>query len=393
MNTNNTEANDNNTEFTEEQRSNLNVNLTNFFNLKSGEVNVKSLDPSEIGHYIERMIFVIGRVSELFNNAKKYNFQVPVEKVFDTRSEFIGFIDSLILFFMALKYKFLLQNKGVNTTSLSIDPTDSGFPHFTDLWNFKNDVECAAEQLAAMPSREEVLTSAVDSIFRGEFPVREQLLYARRNYFDFIKGENIISDFKVNKPVLMGSGSGESLYKINFYGFDERYNIFNFYSMLLTQADNTSEPLKSTSGHRLFAAIKDFYKQDLFKLAHYLDDLDPLIHPKVLIKYTAGPYYSKSTLNADNINAVLNIAPGDPFIFKFNISGIMSIKTIKESSVVKKFVNNLFGYANSKEIFSEKFENDYMVVPFKLKQFLRDRNEAGKPCRIFGVLDGGELVE
>lgn len=382
-----------NTEFTKDKKDDIGINLTNFFNLSSGEVNVKSLDPSEIDRYIDRMIFVMGCLAELFKNSSKYSFKVPLEDAFDTRPEFLSFVKSISLFFTALRYKFSMQKKGVNATSLSIDPTESGFPHFTDLWNFKTDIETAEEQLSGLPAAEEIAKAAVDSIFRGEFPVREQLLYARRNYFEFIRGENIISDFKIFAPQALGTKDGETLYKVVFYGFDERYNIFNHYSMLATQKAGAALPLHKTKDHAIFQAISAFYKQDLFKLALHLDTVDPDVHPKVLLKYTVGPYFSGATLNADNINAVLAEGSNDPFIFKFNISGVMSIQTLRESSVVKAFVNHLFGYANSREIFSEKFSFDHAIVPFKIKQFLRDRDEAGRPCRVFGVLDGGELVE
>ncbi len=399
MSTNNNNGNSNDTDTRDEEKNvnssaNPDINLANFFNLKTGEVNVKSLRPEDISNYINRITLIISKLKDLFYNSSTYSFKAPLEDSFDTKKDFCAFLDELIFFFNALKRKFVLQHKGLNATSLSIDPTESGFPHFTDLWNFKKDHESAAAQLSALQPPEEIIKSAVESVFHGEFPIREQLSYAKYNYFSYIKDKkSIISEYKINRPELIGEKDGQKLYKIILYGFDERYNIFHFYSMLLTQDSGALKLLHQREGHPFLNEIRDYYKQDLFRLAHHLDNFDREIHPKLILKYTIGPYYSPDTLNEENIDKLIAMEPKNPFIFKFQASGLVSIKTIKESSVLKSFYNNLFGYANSREIFSDKFVYNYMIVPFKLKQFLRDKDEAGKPAKIYGLLEGGELIE
>lgn len=373
---------------------NTDVNLANFFNLRTGEVNVKSLQPEEINGYLANVILIITKLKDLFYNSENYSFKAPLEESFDTKKDFCEFLDELIFFFNALKRKFILQHKGINATSLSIDPTESGFPHFTDLWNFKKDHEAAAAQLDSLPPLDDIVKNAMNAIFEGEFPIREQLSYAKYNYFSYIKDKkSIISDYKMNKPVLIGEKDGQNLYKLIFYGFDERYNIFHFYSMLLTQSSQSLKQLRQDDSHQFLAEIRNYYKQDLFRLAHHLDTFDREIHPKVIMKYTIGPYYSTTTLNEEHIDRLIKMEPKNPFLFKFQASGLVSIKTIKESSVVKSFFNSLFGYANSREIFSDKFVYDYMIVPFKLKQYLRDKDETGKPAKIYGLLEGGDLIE
>lgn len=378
------------------EKPKFDIGLSNFFDLKTGEVNVKSLDPSEIGEYIGAISRLVGRLAELFRNSKDYSFQVPLEDAFDTKKDFGAFLDRLVFFFDALKCKFALQGKGINTTSLSIDPTDSGFPHLTDLWNLKNDIAQADSQLSSIPSAEEIVNKAVGSMFRGEFPVREQLLYARRKYFSFLSGKEFISDFGFEKPVLLGGNSSEKLVKLNFYGFDELYNIFHFYSTLVTLDDEGIDYISPElpGGEKYFSTIRTYYKQDLFHLANCLDSIDPKIHPKVIVKYTVGPYYSPKTINDKPIADLLAMqTSGAPFVFKFRISGTLSVNTLKVDSLVKKFVNRLFGYANSKEVFAEKFVYDYMLVPFKVKQYLKSVDECGKPCKVFGLLDGGDIIE
>jgi|GEM_PF-3810039 len=370
------------------------INLSNFFNLKTGEVNVRSLGPEEINGYINNIVLITSKLKDLFYNSSVYSFKAPLEDSFDTKKDFCAFLDRLLFFFDALKRKFILQRKGINATSLSIDPTDSGFPHFTDLWNFKKDHEMAASQLSSLPCVNEIFDGAINNIFKGEFPIREQLMYAKYNYFSFIKPvDNIISDFFMFPAELIGEKDGQKLYKLIFYGFDERYNIFHFYSMLATQDADSGTLLHKTPKHEYFKNIRDYYKQDLFRLANHLDGIDREVRPKVLMKYTIGPYYSKNTINEDVINSLLEMEPKNPFIYKFQISGVVSLKTISESSVIKQFYNRLVGAANSREIFSDKFIYNYMILPFKLKQYLTDKDEAGKPCKLYGLLEGGELVE
>jgi len=383
-------------DFGENGKPKFDIGLSNFFNLKTGEVNVKSLDPCEIDDYLRGIYFLCGRLRELFSNSKKYSFQVPLEDAFDTKADFGMFLDKLLFFFDALKCKFAMQSKGINPTSLSIDPTESGFPHLTDLWNLKNDIAQAESQLAAIPPVSEIVSKAVDSMFQGEFPVREQLLYARQKYFSFLKGKDFVSDFGFERPVLLGGNDSEKLVKLNFYGFDELLNIFHFYSTLVTLSKASFDYISPTlpGGENYFATIRTYYKKDLFQLANCLDSVDPKIHPKVIIKHTIGPYYSKKTINEQPIQNLLDMQSGDdPFVFKFKISGTLSVKTLKENSLVKKFVNSLFGYANSQEVFAEKFVYDYMLVPFKVKQYLKSVDETGKPCKVFGLLDGGDIIE
>ena len=219
----------------DENLNSKDINFSNFFNLRTGEINVKSLEPQEISGYLEKMSLIISALHKLFEEPEKYSFEVPMQSAFDTRPQFCSFLKRLEFFFGALKRKFLLQHKGINTVSLSIDPTDSGFPHLTDLWNFSNDVKNADEQLKNIPALDQIYNDAYEKIYKCIVPVREQLSYAKYNYFTYIKDKDIVREFEVEKPQLVGEKNDELLQKINFYGFDQRYNIFTFYSILATQ--------------------------------------------------------------------------------------------------------------------------------------------------------------
>ncbi len=384
-----------------------NINFSNFFNLRTGEINVKSLEPQEISGYLEKMSLIIAALTKLFEAPEKYSFEVPMQSAFDTRPQFCSFLKRLEFFFGALKRKFLLQHKGINTVSLSIDPTDSGFPHFTDLWNFSNDVKGADEQLKNIPSLDQIFNDAYDKIYKGIMPVREQLSYAKYNYFSYIKGKNIVREFEVEKPQLIGKKDEELLQKINFYGFDQRCNIFIFYSILATQNKNTSgtflnelrDVIDSSTGkselmsNKFISVLEECYKRDLYQIGTLLDTVDRDIHPKAILKYTVGPYYSNNTFNEENMQKLFELEPNDPFVFKFSVSGILSVKTVHEKSLMKQFMNSLFGNTNQRELFSDKFNYNYMITPFKIKQYLKDKDENNVPCKIFGMLDGGDLVE
>ena len=66
------------------------------------------------------------------------------------------------------------------------------------------------------------------------------------------------------------------------------------------------------------------------------------------------------------------------------------------SEYVKRFggpLRKLFGMEIEKEVYGPLDEGDRrMIAPFKIKQRLRNKDERGDRCSIYGVTEGGDII-
>ncbi len=108
---------------------------------------------------------------------------------------------------MALKHgRQLLQ---IEPMHLTIDPTESGMPTFKDFWTLHEDCVHAQEQLAQIPTREQLIEQALDAIYRGERPIKQQILWLQRSYLDRLAATSVVADFRIMEPTAMGRANGK----------------------------------------------------------------------------------------------------------------------------------------------------------------------------------------
>ena len=205
-----------------------------------------------------------------------------------------------------LKLKFRLQEKEAATLPLTIDPSGSGFPHLRDLW-FYNEDHVLADKVLNSIDHEDIVEAAREKLFKGEHPEEEQLLKTRYDYYRLIKASHHLHDFELLPPKCLKTTSQGRLYRMDAYILDGRYNVFLFLNLVFSLSGKQRlepywNPPVGRRGHPaaplLEARLREAGVQPLELLARHLQSI-PGLAPKLLKRYTIGPYHNTLTNNPE----------------------------------------------------------------------------------------------
>jgi hypothetical protein len=128
------------------------------------------------------------------------------------------------LLVMALKHGRQLLD--VEPLPLTIDPTESGMPTFKDFWTLREDRDHAEEQLKQIPAREQLIDQAADTIFAGNRPIKQQILWLQRSYMERLAATPVVADFRQREPVCLDGKRRDKLYAVSWTGVIHSVNLF-----------------------------------------------------------------------------------------------------------------------------------------------------------------------
>src|SRR5262249_48540111 len=114
----------------------------------------------------------------------------------------------------------------VEPVPLTIDPTESGMPTVKDFWQLHEDRDRAQAQLAQIPAREALVEQALDAIFAGRRPLKEQILWIQRAYMERLAATPIVTEFRQMQPIRLGEKRRGRLSVISWTGIIRSVNLF-----------------------------------------------------------------------------------------------------------------------------------------------------------------------
>ena len=123
-------------------------------------------------------------------------------------------------------------------------------------------------------------------------------------------------------------------------------------------------------------------------LGRILDENIQDIHPKMLYRYKVGPFYNRQTENTPEMNALLKDSE-EPSVLKFTVEKVIS-ERVKNHYV--NWFDRFKGKKDIREVFSPVDSETKMIVPFRLKQKLRNRDEYGNPFKVYAVTMEGDVI-
>ncbi len=343
----------------------------------SEDENVKKLKADEISPYLKSLYTRLGQLSDILKREED-GFIVPYLSVIRNS---IG----------CLNLKHELQGKDMIDFTLSIDPTDSGFPTVRDFYLLEKDQQGAAEELQRYPDKKEIIEMIRDRVLKGRDPIDPQVILRRYNYFSKIAKTKLLHEYQLGRAVCSGEENRRRLYTVQWNCIERGTNIPVFYRMYLEQ-DNSDYALEDSSPGLLETLIyqTQYGATDLRTILYTIDrELDG-IHPKLGYKYTIGPFfYPGITRNNEDLEKLLGGCESDG-VLKFRIEAVAS-QWIKK---VGNMLRRMLGTEIEKEVFGPLDDSDRrMIVPFGIKQKLGNRDETGNPCRIYGVTSEGEIID
>lgn len=283
---------------------------------------------------------------------------------------------------MALKHgRQLLE---VEPVPMTIDPTESGMPTFKDFWMLRDDRDHAEEQLKQIPQRPELIKQALDAIYNGHRPVKQQILWLQRAYMERLAATPVVSDFRQGEPVKLSAEANGRLYAISWTGVIRSLSLFE--SVTLSFEERGGWHVTGGIGE-LRDLIDDLAggRNTLPEMIGLLNQA-PWIVPRAIERVTLGPYHHRWTENDDLIQRALSAAhEGEPWMLRAAIERASTTKAAQRSKM-----DVLFGREpmESGPILNYRV----LLAPLAIKQFLGDADEDGQACEVYGVTKQGDLI-
>ena len=284
---------------------------------------------------------------------------------------------------MALKHGRQLLD--VETVPLTIDPTESGMPTFKDFWTLRDDCEHAQAHLAQLPSREALIEQATDTIFRGQRPVKQQILWLERAYMARLAETPVVADFRILDPVLVGpSDDDDQIYAISWTGVLHSVNLFQCVTLHVIERDSWRPGGGVKALPELIGELEGgrHALQEMLGLCNQAAS----IIPQLIERVTIGPYHHQWTENDQFVQrAFAGAHDEEPWMLRCSVERAATTRAI-ERSVGDIVMGRLPMEAGP------SMRSGAIVVPLRIKQHLGDMDEAGNPSVVYGVSNDGDLV-
>jgi hypothetical protein len=183
----------------------------------SGEENLKRLEPDEIRPYLGGLN---RRLTELST--------ILAGEGHDFVSRYIAIVQETV---HCLQLKHELEGEDRLDFSLTIDPSDSGFPTVRDFYFLEKDRVKAEPALSALPPREEIIETIRDQVLRGRPPTNGQVLLKRHNYYTKVKETNLLREYYLDNPKYAGQEGRKRFYILEWSCIERGSNVPVFYRM------------------------------------------------------------------------------------------------------------------------------------------------------------------
>jgi hypothetical protein len=296
----------------------------------------------------------------------------------------LAFLHEIRATMMVMALKHGRQLLGVEPVPLTIDPTESGMPTLKDFWALQEDRDRAAEQLAQIPERPALVSEALETIFGGKRPVKQQILWLQRAYMERLAATPVVTDFRQTPPVLLGEGGGGRLYAVSWTNIVGSVNLFECTTLQFVErggwhvtggAGDLAGLVESLAGGR-------HTLQELIGLA----SAAAWIVPQAVERVTIGPYYHRFTQNDALIARALEAANGgESFMLRAAVERAAATRAAARSTM-----DTLLGREPMEA--GPSVRHRVLLAPLAIKQALGDADEDGHPAFVYGISKAGDLV-
>jgi len=283
---------------------------------------------------------------------------------------------------MALKHGRQLLD--VEPLPLTIDPTESGMPTVKEFWMLHEDRDRARDQLAQIPAPPQLVADALDQIYAGRRPIKQQILWLQRAYMERLAATAIVTDFRQMSPLKLGSDKSDRIYSVSWTGLVRSLNLFECVTLHFVER----------GGWHVTGGIEDLRdlidsiaggRADLPEMIGLLNQAAWIV-PRSLERVTIGPYHHGFTQNDEPIQRAFAAAAGqEPFLLEATIERAVTVKAARRSTLDK-----LFGREPMESGPSVRYR--IVLAPLGIKQLLGSADEDGQPATVYGLSADGELV-
>jgi len=283
---------------------------------------------------------------------------------------------------MALKHGRQLLD--VEPLPLTIDPTESGMPTFKDFWTLREDSQRAQEQLTQIPGREALIEQAIDGIYAGHKPIKQQILWLQRAYMERLAATPVVADFRQQQPTRLGSRNRDGLYAVSWTGVVHSVNLFECATLQFVERGGWHV----TGGGSELSTLVDMLAGGRHSLQEILGlaNEPAWIVPQVIERVTVGPYHHRWTENDQFIQRAFEVAHDDePWMLRCTVERAATTQAAKRSTL-----DSWLGREPMEA--GPSVKHTVLLVPLVIKQHLGDKDEYDEECAVYGVSGDGDLV-
>lgn len=145
------------------------------------------------------------------------------------------FLDLVCQTLTALEHRQLLYRRKVIGTPLTIDPTGSGFPTFTECLLLDQDRATSEARLAQLPERAAITEHARREILAGRFPTEQQKHRLLLDYLTMVHDRPCLRQLEVGQPVQVDESASQGQFHAEWYGVEAATNLPVHYLMAYAQ--------------------------------------------------------------------------------------------------------------------------------------------------------------
>lgn len=302
----------------------------------------------------------------------------------------VHFMESLINSIELLELKYQLKGEEKIDFDLTISAKESGFPTERDFYSLKKNAEEAENILNSSPKKRDVIGRLRKGLLHeiDIVPYQDQL--RRVNFFtELTKTDSLFAGYHLYPAQSLENKGGRRKYNITWSCMERGTKLPVFYRMCLEQ-DRKAEPLENGINARLETLI---YRTamgplDTGALARVIDNEIAEVHPKLVEKYTVGPFYDYLTENSKEMSEILKESD-EASVLKFSILRVVSDRVSQHCGGL---IDVLLRKKNEREVFSRVCDQEGIIVPFRAVQEMKGKDVYGNQCRVYGVTKGGEIV-
>ncbi len=335
--------------------------------------NVLSISHAQAVPYIQRLQTRLKNANDILGKGEGSYVTLYLEKLQRT------------LHCLSLKHQ--LPDQDAIDFQLTIDPTDSGFPTIKDFYLLKKNKEEAKKSLGQLSPRKSIIDDIRDALLENRSYVKAQIQLQRHNFYTSLLATDIVSEYELESPQLIEEKKERRFYTLMWNYIERGSHVPVLYRMCCTQ-DKKFQRLEEGSHDALKTILyrTQYGKMDTKEIAHLIDEQITEIHPKLIEKYTFGPYHDEQTSNSEQLTKLLAESE-DSSLLKFNIEKVVSREVKPHGTMLER----LFGMKTEREVFGFVDKQTHIIAPFRIKQVLGNKDEYGMPCKVYGVTKTGDI--
>jgi hypothetical protein len=278
---------------------------------------------------------------------------------------------------------------------MAIDPENSGFPiSIRDMLYIRKDKENIEQRLEAIPEDDDLIQTAIFSIYNRTFPTEVIKQKLEKKYLSMLSGIDIPAQLSLGENLYVKEDKGGNIFKKVVERYDDG-NIPRYYTIFFKVP---TKSLKSIEWRPELEAVitnslSGATSHELPFMAEKIEKIEG-VQLKMIERVDIGPFYNKFTNNKEDMVKLLEDATDAEGVLSFTKYYIARTNNadIPVTGLANKW-NAMFTGDDVIGQFDPVIASPpYMIMPFRLAQKVKSQKLIlGEQAQIYGITTSGDF--